>query len=312
MRNVPMLVDLDVRFRVMDALRGLPADPVAADAADRGDGARAPTRSIWLEPPTTAWRSSCTVIPHGSPGSSLRCRWTIPAAAVAELDRAIGDARRARHPDVHATSTAARSPRPSCCRSSRRWPATTCRSGCTPTAGRPRPTTRRRIARNTKSGGRSAGRTTPASRWRGIVFAGYFDRFPALKIITHHMGAMAPYFAGRVGPGWDQLGARTSDAGLRRGAATAEEAARWTTSRCSTRTRRSSARTTRRSAASRSSAPTASSSPPTPRSTPRGGPMYIRETIGIVDRLADHRSRAHAYLLGERHRPPQASGLTAA
>jgi predicted TIM-barrel fold metal-dependent hydrolase len=44
-----------------------------------------------------------------------------------------------------------------------------------------------------------------------IVFAGYFDRFPALKIITHHMGAMAPYFEGRVGPGWDQLGARTSD-----------------------------------------------------------------------------------------------------
>ena len=44
-----------------------------------------------------------------------------------------------------------------------------------------------------------------------LVFAGYFDRFPELKIITHHMGAMAPYFEGRVGPGWDQLGARTSD-----------------------------------------------------------------------------------------------------
>src|SRR6266704_4419506 len=44
-----------------------------------------------------------------------------------------------------------------------------------------------------------------------LVFAGYFDRFPTLKIITHHMGAMAPYFEGRVGPGWDQLGARTSD-----------------------------------------------------------------------------------------------------
>jgi len=44
-----------------------------------------------------------------------------------------------------------------------------------------------------------------------LVFAGYFDRFPGLKIITHHMGAMAPYFEGRVGPGWDQLGARTSD-----------------------------------------------------------------------------------------------------
>jgi predicted TIM-barrel fold metal-dependent hydrolase len=47
-----------------------------------------------------------------------------------------------------------------------------------------------------------------------MVFAGYFDRWPALKIITHHMGAMAPYFAGRIGPGWDQLGARTSDQDL--------------------------------------------------------------------------------------------------
>jgi len=44
-----------------------------------------------------------------------------------------------------------------------------------------------------------------------IVFAGLFDRFPDLKVITHHMGAMAPYFEGRLGPGWDQLGARTSD-----------------------------------------------------------------------------------------------------
>ena len=47
-----------------------------------------------------------------------------------------------------------------------------------------------------------------------MVFAGLFDRFPALKIISHHMGAMAPYFAGRVGPGWDQLGVRTSDQDL--------------------------------------------------------------------------------------------------
>jgi len=44
-----------------------------------------------------------------------------------------------------------------------------------------------------------------------LVFAGVFDRHPALKIVIHHLGAMAPYFAGRVGPGWDQLGTRTSD-----------------------------------------------------------------------------------------------------
>ena len=44
-----------------------------------------------------------------------------------------------------------------------------------------------------------------------IVFAGYFDKYPKLKIISHHLGAMIPYFEGRVGPGWDQLGSRTSD-----------------------------------------------------------------------------------------------------
>lgn len=44
-----------------------------------------------------------------------------------------------------------------------------------------------------------------------IVFAGYFDKYPNLKIITHHLGGMIPYFEGRVGPGWDQLGSRTSD-----------------------------------------------------------------------------------------------------
>jgi len=44
-----------------------------------------------------------------------------------------------------------------------------------------------------------------------LVFAGLFDKHPNIKIVTHHMGAMIPYFEGRVGPGWDQLGSRTSD-----------------------------------------------------------------------------------------------------
>jgi uncharacterized protein len=47
-----------------------------------------------------------------------------------------------------------------------------------------------------------------------IVFAGYFDRFPNLKIISHHLGAMIPYFSGRTGPGLDQLGARTEEEDL--------------------------------------------------------------------------------------------------
>ena len=43
-----------------------------------------------------------------------------------------------------------------------------------------------------------------------LVFSGMMDRLPELKVLAHHLGAMVPYFAGRVGPGWDQLGTRTS------------------------------------------------------------------------------------------------------
>jgi predicted TIM-barrel fold metal-dependent hydrolase len=43
-----------------------------------------------------------------------------------------------------------------------------------------------------------------------IAFAGLFDKHPGLKIVAHHFGGMIPYFEGRVGPGLDQLGARTS------------------------------------------------------------------------------------------------------
>ena len=42
-----------------------------------------------------------------------------------------------------------------------------------------------------------------------IVFSGVLERHPDLKILIHHGGSMVPHFAGRVGPGWDQLGART-------------------------------------------------------------------------------------------------------
>ncbi len=44
-----------------------------------------------------------------------------------------------------------------------------------------------------------------------MVFSGFFDRWPQMRVITHHMGAMIPFFDGRIGPGLDQLGCRTSD-----------------------------------------------------------------------------------------------------
>ncbi|HZR69595.1 MAG TPA: amidohydrolase family protein [Burkholderiales bacterium] len=44
-----------------------------------------------------------------------------------------------------------------------------------------------------------------------LVFSGMMEKLPKLQIITHHLGAMAPFFEARIGYGMDQLGTRTSD-----------------------------------------------------------------------------------------------------
>jgi predicted TIM-barrel fold metal-dependent hydrolase len=44
-----------------------------------------------------------------------------------------------------------------------------------------------------------------------LVFSGMLEKLPELKIITHHLGAMAPFFEARIGYGMDQLGSRTAD-----------------------------------------------------------------------------------------------------
>ena len=44
-----------------------------------------------------------------------------------------------------------------------------------------------------------------------LVFSKIMDNNPNLKIITHHFGGIVPMLEGRIGPGWDVLGSRTSD-----------------------------------------------------------------------------------------------------
>ncbi|APO77066.1 amidohydrolase 2 family protein (plasmid) [Rhizobium etli 8C-3] len=44
-----------------------------------------------------------------------------------------------------------------------------------------------------------------------LAFSGIFDRHPDLKIITHHLGGMVPFYEGRLGPGMKFLGNRTPD-----------------------------------------------------------------------------------------------------
>jgi len=47
-----------------------------------------------------------------------------------------------------------------------------------------------------------------------LIFSGHLDRYPDLRILTHHAGGMVPHFAGRIGPGLDQFGQRTPDEDL--------------------------------------------------------------------------------------------------
>jgi len=42
-----------------------------------------------------------------------------------------------------------------------------------------------------------------------IVFSGLFDKLPEMRLITHHCGAMIPFFAGRAETLWAQLGSRS-------------------------------------------------------------------------------------------------------
>jgi predicted TIM-barrel fold metal-dependent hydrolase len=44
-----------------------------------------------------------------------------------------------------------------------------------------------------------------------LVFSRLFDRLPTIRIVAHHLGAMIPFFEGRIGYGLDQLGTRTAD-----------------------------------------------------------------------------------------------------
>ena len=43
-----------------------------------------------------------------------------------------------------------------------------------------------------------------------LIFSGVMTRFPKLKVMAHHLGAMIPFFDERIETGWATLGSRTS------------------------------------------------------------------------------------------------------
>ena len=209
MRNVPMLFDLDVRFRVMDAFDGyqqvlsLPTPPIEnfADGAIASDLARAANDGM---------AELVTRHPERFPAFVASLAYHDPDAAVREAVRAIDDLG-ARGIQMFTNARGTPMSDPAYLPIVEALAARDLPIWLHPYRGAD-------IA-DYKTEDRSEYEIWWTFGWpyetsvamARFVFAGYFDRFPELKIITHHMGAMAPYFAGRVGPGWDQLGARTSD-----------------------------------------------------------------------------------------------------
>lgn len=44
-----------------------------------------------------------------------------------------------------------------------------------------------------------------------MIFGGLFDRFPNLRVLTHHLGGTVPFLESRIKNAYDQFGARTPD-----------------------------------------------------------------------------------------------------
>ena len=210
--NVPFLHDLDVRFRMLEEFGdGLSAGLVAVRAADRSPSTRiARSRSIWRGSPTTRRRSSSRSIRAAFRGSSRRCRSTTRRRASRELERAVTTLGAL---GVQVLSNVNGLPLDD----DRFFPLfeAAARLEC-PILLHPA-----RGAGFADYPGEAKSKyeiwwtfgwpyETSAAMQR-LVFSRLFDRLPSIRIVVHHLGAMVPYFEGRVGYGLDQLGARTAD-----------------------------------------------------------------------------------------------------
>ncbi len=198
-------------------LHGLCADPLLRDAAARGvrQGRRRAGRGIRQADQRRASPKSAPRTRIISPAGWRKARSARRTPASREAKRAIEDGR-ARRADLHQCRRQAA--RRSGVRAVLRGDGTssTSRSGC--------------IRRATPSFADYASEKKSkyeiwwtfgwsyetAAAMARLVFSKIMDKYPKLKIITHHFGGIVPMLEGRIGPGWDQLGARTSDEDLTR------------------------------------------------------------------------------------------------
>lgn len=207
--NIPALVDLDVRFRQMDEfgeyrqLINIAAPPV------EDLGSRQTSREL-ARIGNEALAELAALHPDRFAGFTACVPMDDPQAAVEELDYAceqLGAAGAQIYTHVHGAPMDDPQFEPFWARAAQRGrliQVHPCRSAAWPDY----PTEQRSKFEIWWTFGWEYDLSAFMAR---IVFAGVLERHPQLRLLIHHGGSMVPHFAGRVGPGWDQLGARTPD-----------------------------------------------------------------------------------------------------
>lgn len=211
-RGVPMLVDLDVRFRVMDLFEGY--QQILSIATPPVEAYASPSDAVDLARRANDGMAELVVrYPDRFPGFIASLPLNDPDAAVHETDRALRDLG-ARGIQLYSNVCGKPIVAPEFLPLFEAMAGYDLPIWLHPYRGSDFPdysTETRSLYEIWWTFGWLYETSAAMAR---IVFEGLFDRFPNLTIITHHMGAMAPYCEGRLGPGWDQLGARTSDEDL--------------------------------------------------------------------------------------------------
>jgi aminocarboxymuconate-semialdehyde decarboxylase len=207
-RSVPMLMDLDARFRVMDLFDGY--EQVISLASPPLEAMFAPAVAVDMARiANDGLKELCDKHPERFPGFIAALPMNAPDAAVTETYRAVKDlnalgvqvftnvnGRALDHPEYFQIFRA-------------------CYELDVPIFLHP---ARGAATPDYIDEERSAYEIWWAFGWpyetsvaqARLVFSGLLDKLPGIKILTHHMGGMMPFFAGRTGPGWQVLGARTS------------------------------------------------------------------------------------------------------
>ena len=143
-----------------------------------------------------------------------------------------------------------------------------------------------------------------------LIYSGIFDELPNLKIVSHHMGGMIPYFAGKIKLGFRQIFFGAADRNPVAEDAEAEEAAGrvFQDALCRHRARRGRRR---RAAATTSSAPSHSVFATDAPFDSEQGRALIRNTIAAVNALEIPQAEKDAIFSGNAKKLLKLSSIAA-